>query len=154
MIVVGNISCKEVHWEHWSTEGGEETWGIRLLSIAMDNFMWIAEDTRFRDDNTPARLDLVFTKAPDVVGEIIYKCYLGKSNNVNIKFKVLERREEARDKLYRRQRFNYTKADFGSLRKFNEETDWSMFNKASNIWEIWVCFLRLYNDVERYMCQG
>ena len=47
--IMGDFNCKEVLWEDWLTEGGELSWGNRLLQLAMDNILtqWVTENTRF-----------------------------------------------------------------------------------------------------------
>ena len=44
--------------------GGENTWGNRLLRITMNNKMiqWVTENTKFRGENKPSKLDLLFIK--------------------------------------------------------------------------------------------
>ena len=98
--------------------GGKESWGNKLLNILMENGMiqWIKEATRFRGEDTPARLDLLFSKEPDVIGEINYKCPIGKSDHVVIEFNILEGRAEPRDESYKKGRLNYAKANFGGFK--------------------------------------
>ena len=126
VILVGDFKCKEIHWEDWSAEG-EEMRGNKLLGIAMDCRMtqWVQEETRYKGDNIPARLDLILTKEPDIIAEIQHSYPLGKSDHVVIEFIALEEREEQREESYKRGWYNYRKANFGSLRKCCKETDWS-----------------------------
>ena len=57
IIFMGDFNCKEVCWEKWFTEGGEESWGNVLLNLVLNNIMtqWIKENTRFRGEE-PSRL--------------------------------------------------------------------------------------------------
>ncbi len=36
LILMGDFNCKEVCWEQWYTDGREETWGSKLLNLAME----------------------------------------------------------------------------------------------------------------------
>ena len=77
---MGNFNCKEVSWEDWSTERGEMSWGNRLLHLAMDNVLtqWVTENTRFGANEEPLRLDLVFTKEPEIIKKVIYRSPIRK----------------------------------------------------------------------------
>ena len=62
IIMIGDFNCKEVCWEDWYT-GGEESWAGILLDLVMNNIMtqWIKENTKFRGNEEPSRLDLLLT---------------------------------------------------------------------------------------------
>ena len=61
--LVADFNCNEVNWEIFEN-GGENTWGNRLLRLTMNNTMiqWVTENTRFRGEDKPSRLDILFTK--------------------------------------------------------------------------------------------
>ncbi len=45
--------------------GGNKTaWGKRFLKLTMENTMmqWVTENTKYRGDDKPTRLDLILTK--------------------------------------------------------------------------------------------
>ena len=60
---MGDFNYSEVKWETFKT-GSENTWGNRLLKLTMNNTMiqWVTENTRFRREHKPSRMDLLFTK--------------------------------------------------------------------------------------------
>jgi len=154
IIVMGDFNCKEVCWEEWSTEGGEESWGGTMLNLVMNNIMtqWIEEKTRFRGSEEPSRLDLLLTKEADIIGKINYRCPLGKSDHILIEFETNEGRDEERKEAHRNGRYNYGKADFEGLRKYFMEEDWSSFDEAICTQEKWDEFLRIYKEgVERHV---
>lgn len=68
LILMSDFNCKEVNWQEWETEGSADSWGSTLLSMVTDNVMtqWVKEETTLRRDDTPARVDLLLTKEPDV----------------------------------------------------------------------------------------
>ena len=88
--VMGDFNCKEVSWENWSTDGSDMSWGNKLLQMAMDNILtqWVTESTRFQGRGKTRRLDLIFTKEPEIVEDIIYHSPLAKSDHVLIEFKM------------------------------------------------------------------
>ena len=71
---MGDFNCCEGNWEMFES-GGENTWGNRLLRLTMNNTMiqWVAENTRFRGENKPSRLDLLFTKGINLEKDINYE---------------------------------------------------------------------------------
>lgn len=54
--LISDFSCK-VRWEELTFEGGEGSWGERLLGLAMENLMaqWVEEKNRYRGGDTPSR---------------------------------------------------------------------------------------------------
>lgn len=71
MIMMSNSECKKVDENNWNTEGGEEPWGSKLLSMVMDNVrtQWI-EDAIQRSWH-PTKAGLKTDKKPDIVGGYI-----------------------------------------------------------------------------------
>ena len=154
LVLMGDFNCKEVCWEEWYTDGGEETWGARLLNLVMENAMtqWVKEKTRYQCNEEPSRLDLVLTKEIEVVKKVEYKCPINKSDHVVIELELAEYREEDRNEEHRVGRYSYGKTDFNGLRKFFERGDWSKFETASNIQEKWQEFIKMYEEgIEKYV---
>ena len=131
VVIIGDFNCKKVNWEERTNEGGEESYGGRLLSWSMENLMtqWISCETRMREGSVPARLDLLFTSDSETVENIIYECPLGKSDHVVVKVKLgvgLQRLNEE----HRQVRLRYNKADYEKMRKYFEEVDWKKKSKG------------------------
>lgn len=40
-ILMGNFNCKKFDWQNLSTEGSEESWSSKLLSMVIDNVMTV-----------------------------------------------------------------------------------------------------------------
>ena len=49
-------------------------------------FQHVTEPTRFRQDDTPSFLDLVFTNEQDMINNLLYSPPLGNSDHVCIEF--------------------------------------------------------------------
>ena len=60
--MMGDFNCKEVCWKKWHT-GREESWDGLLLDLVTQG---IKENTRFRGNEEPSRLDLLLTKELEV----------------------------------------------------------------------------------------
>ena len=156
VVIVGDFNCKEINWEQGTTEGSESSYSGRLLNWAMENLMtqWVDCETRVREGSDPARLDLVFTRDCEAVGDISYECPLGKSDHVVVKVDFgmdLQKLNED----YKQERFRYNKADFEQMKTYFEEADWSKFEMEEDIEIKWEEFLKIYNEaIRRYVPRG
>lgn len=83
-----------------------------MLKIAMKNTLtqWIGTNTRFRGDDQPFRLHLVFMKDPEIIGRVTYDLPSGKSDHVMIKFLMNENLSCIRKEDHKIGRLNYKKA--------------------------------------------
>ena len=141
--IMGDFNCKEVLWEDWLTEGGELSWGNRLLQLAMDNILpqWVTENTRFRGNEEPSRLDLVFTKEPEIIENVTYKSPIGKSDHVLIEMELKVRLDEIKRKDYTNSRFNFGKTNFKELQGYFEHVDWTDFYMSDKVEDKWKIFM-------------
>lgn len=70
-----------------------------ILTIEMNNIMtqWVKENTRYKDKDMPARLDLLLTKKTDITESLKYLCLIRKSNLVMLEFQTLEANQVPRE---------------------------------------------------------
>lgn len=70
-----------------------------ILTIEMNNIMtqWVKENTRYKDKDMPARLDLLLTKKTDIIESLKYICLIRKSNLVMLEFQTLEANQVPRE---------------------------------------------------------
>lgn len=70
-----------------------------ILTIEMNNIMtqWVKENTRYKDKDMPARLDLLLTKKTDIIESLKYLCLIRKSNLVMLEFQTLEANQVPRE---------------------------------------------------------
>lgn len=70
-----------------------------ILTIEMNNIMtqWVKENTRCKDKDMPARLDLLLTKKTDITESLKYLCLIRKSNLVMLEFQTLEANQVPRE---------------------------------------------------------
>lgn len=154
LILMGDFNCKEVEWESLETTGSPESWGAVLLELAMDNLMtqWVTEKTRYRGEDEPSRLDLVFTKEVDVIGDILYRSPLGRSDHVLIEMVIIDGDVCKGRDGHRRNRLNYGRTNFSKLRKFFEKVDWSDLLGAGNVQDQYDIFGKIYKEgVTKYV---
>ena len=151
VVLVGDFNCGKVDWESMDTNIEEEnenekTWDEKLLDVVSMNMITqhVKQATRFRGEDTPTKLDLVFTKDPSEVGNIVYGSPLGKSDHLVMEFEVESK--QVRQEEYRKDRFNFAKADFDSLRSFLEHVDWNKMDQMSNIQDKYLYFMEKYDS--------
>ena len=92
VLLVGDFNSKEVNWGEMEVRGNTSAWSEELLQMMMLNTMdqWVKETTRYRGDDEPSQLDLVFTKKPEVEPGINYLCLVGKSDRVLMETNIQE----------------------------------------------------------------
>ena len=156
VFVIGDFNCKEINWEEGTYQGGEDSWGCKLMTWAMENLMtqWIDKETRFMGSDNPSRLDLVFTSNPESIDSVNYGCPLGKSDHVLIQVN-LSGEKLVMQESYKSERYRYNKTNFEGIREFFREVSWTCFDNAGDIEEKWSEFMRIYNDaVQRFVPKG
>ena len=119
--------------------------GRKIFDLMMENMMEqrVKENTRYRGEDEPARLDLVLTREVSIEDEIQYKCPLGKSDHVVLQME-LEEREEIKDELYKTNRLNYRKADIKSLKEYFRNMNWEDLMRAKEVQEKYDIFMKIY----------
>ena len=80
-----------------------------LWDIMVEHSMpqWIQQKTRFRSDEQPLRLDLVFTEDPGIVNGIRYKSPINKSNHILIDIELADNTIRERNEEHRGGRLIY-----------------------------------------------
>ena len=155
LILVGDFNCGKIDWESMDAcldEENEESWDAKMMELVTVNMITqhVKEVTRVRGNDTPARLDLIFTKDPREIGDITYSCPLGKSDHVVMEFEV--GMKQVRQESYRKDRFNFDKADFASLRHFYANADWSGLGQLVNMQDKYTYFMKVYESgIRRYV---
>ncbi len=58
------------------------------------------KNTRFRINEEPSRLDLLFTKEPEIIEDLNYRSLIGKSDHILLKVGIEEDVEKGRKEDY------------------------------------------------------
>ena len=146
VLLAGDFNCKDVNWDTFESFGSENSWGEQLLTLTMENAMkqWVQENTRYRGDNEPSRLDLVFSKGLELTKDIDYICPLGKSDHVVLEMEI-ETDTKRRNEEHKKIRRNFRKANIEGLKEYFDDVDWEIIKSKENIQEKYSTFLNLYN---------
>jgi len=153
VILMGDFNCGEVDWENLDTHGSEDSWGSIFLQMTLDNMLkqWVTEHTRYRGDDEPARLDLVFTKEPQEI-KLNYKSPVGKSDHVLLELDTMLELAEKWDEAYKTGRLNYAKTNFEDLKNFYKAICWEQMEEAPSVQEKYNRFLDIYKEgVEKFV---
>ena len=146
--LVGDFNCSEVNWAMFKS-GGENTWGNKLLRQTM--IQWVTENTRFRREDKPSRLDLLFTKGIKLEKDINYKCPFGRSDHVVLEIEIKGDIEDKQEESCKKKRKNYAKANDTAIKFFNE-TDWMKIKELNDVQEKYDLFLMIYEQgVKEYV---
>ena len=148
VLLLGDFNCRDVNWEDMEVTGESGTWGEDLLQLAMVNTMdqWVKESTRYRGEDEPTMLDLVFTKRPEACPSIEYASPMGKSDHVVIEIELKGHKAKIRNEGHKNGRLNHAKANFAELREFYGKVDWKESMKEGTVQEKYDIFLKKYRE--------
>ena len=82
-MIMGDFNYGQICWQSGSVEGPDDSDAACFFNAMTDLFLCQhgQEHTRFRDSQTPSRLDLVFKNEDDMIDEV-FSSPLGKSDHV------------------------------------------------------------------------
>ena len=154
VLLVGDFNCKGIDWKEKEGNNNIGQWGEEMLQMSLENTMeqWVEECTRFREEEEPSILDLVFTKIPEPDPNIKYHSPIGKSDHVVIEMELRGWEQVKRREGYREGRLNYSRTNFGGLRKFFEEVEWKSTMEGKTVQKKYDIFLERYREgVQKYV---
>ena len=154
VLLVGDFNNKEINWGEMEVRRNTSGWSEELLQLMMSNTMdqWVKETTRYRGEDEPSQLDLVFTRKPEVEPAIDFLCPVGKSDHVVIEINIHKEEIHKRNEDYKKERRNYAKANFTGLKEFYKEIDWRKLLEGKKVQEKYEVFLNKYKEgIERYV---
>ena len=148
VLIVGDFNCKSMNWAEMEVTGNEGLWSEGLLQMAMVNTLdqWVEECTRYRGEEEPAMLDLVFTKRPEPRPTIKYLGQMVKSDHIVLEMEMQEEEVLRYKEDYKSRRLNYAKAKFDELRIFHGKINWRNIMEGKTIQEKYDIFLEKYNE--------
>ncbi|XP_076062422.1 uncharacterized protein LOC143037755 [Oratosquilla oratoria] len=149
LVVMGDFNCKEICWDSMTVQGGDDSWGNVLLDMTMEYTMtqWVHENTRYRNNEEPSKLDLIFTTEPEIVHKVQYETPIGKSDHVLIETILKEEIDIERNEKHRKGRLRYNKTDFTKLKTFFRNANWEIFYREETaVEEKWNILMENYNE--------
>ena len=85
---MGDFNFKEIDWERNSTNVGSNHLTTKFLEMVRDTYLsqHVTKETRFRGDNQPSLLDLIFTNEEGMIDTIEHNAPLGNSDHETLEF--------------------------------------------------------------------
>ena len=120
----------------------------------MNNKMiqWVTENTRFRGEDKPSRLDILFTKGINLETNINYECPFGKSDHAVLKIEIKGDIKGKQKKSYKKKRRNYAEVNYTVMKRFFNEIDWTKVKELKEVQEKYDLFLMTYEQgVKEYI---
>ena len=87
LLIVGDFNIKDINWVDMTSATDEAHISTKFIECIRDCFLLqhVMEPTRFRSDNVPSLLDLIFTNEENMVLNLSTLPGLGKSDHVILK---------------------------------------------------------------------
>jgi len=139
LLVMGDFNYPEVIWKDPEAVHATERKADAFLQSTYDAFLiqHVQEPTRHRNDQTPNTLDLIFTSDEDTIEDLQYEAPLGNSDHCTLIFNynVVNKRTVTERVIY-----NYTKADYDSMRREMGSINWEEELESKDTQEAWNFF--------------
>ena len=149
-LMMGDFNYPGIDWNVYSArrENSEEQ---KFVECILDNYMFqfVHKPTRWRGTNTPNVLDLIITKDEFCIDNLEYQSPLGKSDHCVIIFDYIC---YVPSNMKAKERRNYRKADYESMRKELDTFDWESYLRSDSIDEMWTKFcVKIYDIEQKYV---
>ena len=151
ILIMGDLNFREIDWNNEETSVGEDHLATIFLESVRDTYLHqhVKEPTRYRSDNIPSLLDLIFTNEEHMVSDLNYLPGLGSSDHLQINFVFncfIDVSKSSFNKL------NFFKGDFKSMNQILQDIQWNQLLGGLSLEESWDCFAdKINNSIRKYM---
>jgi len=124
ILLMGDFNYEGLNWELLKSSEHLEHCSTLFMETIKDLFLYqhVGGDTRHRVDQSPSRLDLLFTNEIGMISELDTLPPLGASDHCCLLFKFACYTETRKSETPRP---NFYKGDYPSMKKTFQNTDWS-----------------------------
>lgn len=149
VLVMGDFNFPNINWDNMTTNTQNiNADDYKFVEYVQDNYWYqhVKEATRWRENEEPHILDLVFTNEADMIENISYLSPLGKSDHVVITFlfkcyTVLEQKT----KMIK----CYNRTDYVKMNRSVAATPWTeILERSNDINEKWMNFKETLMEIE------
>ena len=145
LLICGNFNYKEISWSDFS--GATNNGHIEpFLEVVDDLFLFqhITAPTRFRPEETPSLLDLVFTSEQDMINNTLHLPPLGNSDHVCIEFDLICYLEVNKlDSI----KYNIRAANIELMKQALSDVDWELILDPLDTNDAWLLFKTIFQDI-------
>ena len=120
--LVGDFNYRDINWKSGTTPHGEGSKEAAFMEAVRDCFLFqhVEEPTRIRGNDNPSLIDLILTNEELQVSDVVHHAPLGKSDHSVITFNYHCYLDFSKPRIC----YQYNKADFESMIKDLESTNW------------------------------
>ena len=125
IVVMGDFNYRDIDWEHWISEASEDHGSHRFIEAVRDSFLYqhVYFNTRFRDNQRPSMLYLVFSSDELLVCNFEQLSPIGKSDHVSIIFNIDCSHQNGN---HRGVAYAYDKGNYNAMNEELSLVDWDL----------------------------
>lgn len=144
LIVVGDFNYPGIDWDTCVTSDREDSNSDRFTECINDCFWFqhVDQPTRYRGDQRPSILDLVFTNQENVVKDLSYNAPFGNSDHCVLVFDYVCKAEIANT---RTKKYKFDKGGYEAIRDHLAGVNWEEEFENRNTQEAWDCLVYTWN---------
>lgn len=145
LILAGDFNFGTIDWENLTTPHGNDHPATKFLHATQDSFLFqfVEGPTRFKNNQHPSRLDLVFSNKPDSINSIFLDSPIGKGDHATLRFHISCHKTSNQSKT---KSYNFFKGDYESIKLNISNIDWSDKFKDKNTQQSWELFKHTLNE--------
>ena len=146
VIVTGDFNFKNIDWVEGTLKIYDNLSHLFFESIG-DNFFTqnVVEVTRVRGNNEPSLLDLIITKSPLEVENLVHRSPFGLSDHCVLDFEFLLNDGGSDAEIQPMEKRNYFRANWTGMHNFVSCVDWQQEFMNKNLDEKWSSFKDIYD---------
>lgn len=82
-LIIGDFNFNKISWDNWYTSRSESSNEYKFIECIRDCFLYqhVTRPTRYRADDEPSIIDLIFTNEENMVSDLKYYSPLGRSDH-------------------------------------------------------------------------
>ena len=147
-LIMGDFNFRDINWTDMSTSSNEQQNSTLFIESIRDSFMFqhVLEPTRYRANNEPSILDLIFSNEEGMVSDIQYNPSVGRSDHLVLSFKFNCYTPNT-SKNNTHSRYNFFKGDYQSIISQLEQTNWEGEMEGLDLSSSWLWFTEQYIDL-------
>ena len=139
LLILGDFNFKEINWHSFSSSVNETQPASEFLECIRDCYLFlhVKQPTRFRADQEPSTLDLIFTNEEHMINNISYLPGLGKSDHLVLIFKFFCYTEQQISSFTK---LNYFKGNYEEMSLGLGTMDWVSLLYGLDLSDSWDTF--------------
>lgn len=142
IVHMGDFNYKEINWETTTTTASIDHQSSKFIEKIMDNFLYqhVNKPTRYRGEETPNILDLVFTNEAGMIDSIDHCSPLGNSDHEILEFNLMYSTPILTD-MKKDKKMCYFKGDYDTINSELTQIEWENILATGGINDLWDRFV-------------